>query len=505
MDPKEIARLCERLSLDDQDGPVMKMNMSIIEDGKEKMELCLVGWVFGNKIVNQEGLGDMAEQVWRTSRKVKVESMGITNFFMFHFGCKVDRQRVLSGGPWTFNNQLSSLLRPQGVGMVSSMDFTKNVPIACRSKNCARLWGELIGKVLDVDVEGPTLRARIVINVTVPLCRGLRVFIDNVTGPICIPVQYEYLPEFCFHCGIIGHKLRECPEEALVDRNGKPLANRYGEWLKAFNLKQWRKARRERKGGPYWSNSSSPSGKSNASGSGGGDSSDGGYEAVQLLRVNQETDFQKSVRGANMGKSLIESPGLDLEIGLHEGSFHGLESILEDTDVGIQKTSILPKSIDVDGAVPELSSTAGRSCSRSGSISKKGKGKSCEETAGVEENSSDSMHKKVENLIFNYSDNVELIKDPMQINKDSNMNSNIILNDNSNVYPINMVMDQDIPLRSLLTGSRNINEGNHIRKARTWKRKIRVSPEKSKSKQKSGKSPPKQVTTSPFMKSLMQT
>ncbi|PON57667.1 hypothetical protein PanWU01x14_172150 [Parasponia andersonii] len=44
------------------------------------------------------------------------------------------------------------------------------------------------------------------------------------------------------------------------------------------------------------------------------------------------------------------------------------------------------------------------SFSRSGSISKKGKGKSCEETVGVEENSSDSMHKKVENLIFNYDD-----------------------------------------------------------------------------------------------------
>ncbi|PON48389.1 hypothetical protein PanWU01x14_237840 [Parasponia andersonii] len=347
MDPEEIARLCERLNLDDQDGPVMKMNTSIIEDGKEKMELCLVGRVFGNKIVNRESQGDMAEQVWRTSRKVKVESMGITNFFIFHFGCKVDRQRVLSGGPWTFNNQLISLLRPQGVGMVSSMDFTKvpfwvqfqNVPIACRSKNCARLWGELIGKVLDVDAEGPTLRARIVINVTVPL--------------------------ILFSLWDYWAQLRECPEEALVDRNVKPLPNNYGEWLKAFNLKQWRKARRERKGGPYWSNSSSPSGKSSASGGGGGDS-DGGYEAVQLLRANQETDFQNSVGGANTGKSLIESSGLNLEIGLHEGSFHGLESRLEDTDVGIQKTSILPKSIDVDGAVPELSSTAGRSFSRSG-------------------------------------------------------------------------------------------------------------------------------------------
>ncbi|PON53129.1 Zinc knuckle CX2CX4HX4C [Parasponia andersonii] len=266
MDPEEIARLCEHLNLDDQDGPVMKMNTSIIEDGKEKMELCLVGLVFGNKIVSREGLGDMVEQVWRTSRK--------------------------------------------------------NVPIACRSENCARLWAELIGKVLDVDAESPTLRAWIAINVTVPLCRGLHVSIDNVTEPISIPVQYEYLPEFCFRYGIIGHKPRECLDEVLVDRNGKPLLNRYGQWLKAFNPKQWQKACREQKGGLYWSNSSSSSGKSSSSGGGGG-GSDEGYEAVQLLRENQETDFRKSVGGANIGKSLIEFQGLDLEIGLHEGSFHG--------------------------------------------------------------------------------------------------------------------------------------------------------------------------------------
>ncbi|PON49175.1 Zinc knuckle CX2CX4HX4C [Parasponia andersonii] len=116
-----------------------------------------------------------------------------------------DRQRVLSGGPWTFGNQLISILKPQGVGLVSSMDFTKvpfwvqfhNVPIACKSDRCARLWGELIGSVEDVDTEGPTMCARITIDVTKPLCRRLRVFTNEVSGSVSIPVQYEFLPEFC--------------------------------------------------------------------------------------------------------------------------------------------------------------------------------------------------------------------------------------------------------------------------------------------------------------------
>ncbi|PON89586.1 hypothetical protein TorRG33x02_145680 [Trema orientale] len=90
-DPEEIAKLCERLNLDEHESLVLKMNPNMYEDGKEMMELCLVGRVFGNKIVNREGLSDVAKQVWRTSRKVRVESMGVTNTFMFHFGSEADR------------------------------------------------------------------------------------------------------------------------------------------------------------------------------------------------------------------------------------------------------------------------------------------------------------------------------------------------------------------------------------------------------------------------------
>ena len=119
MDPEEVAKLCERLNLDDYKGPEMRMSPTMYQDGKEKMDLCLVGQVFGNKVVNREGLSEVADYVWHTSRKVRVEAIEVSNFFMFHFGSKSDRQRILSGGPWNFGNQLISLLKPQGVGLVS--------------------------------------------------------------------------------------------------------------------------------------------------------------------------------------------------------------------------------------------------------------------------------------------------------------------------------------------------------------------------------------------------
>ncbi|PON64798.1 hypothetical protein PanWU01x14_122730, partial [Parasponia andersonii] len=63
MDPEEIVKLCERLNLDDHEGPLMGMNPKMYEDGKEKMKLCLVRRVvFGNKFVNWDGLNKVAEQ-----------------------------------------------------------------------------------------------------------------------------------------------------------------------------------------------------------------------------------------------------------------------------------------------------------------------------------------------------------------------------------------------------------------------------------------------------------
>ena len=60
---------------------------------------------------------------WGLSRQVRVESIRINNVFLFHFGTRDDRQRVLMGGPWLFERQLLSLIKPSGIGDVSEMIF----------------------------------------------------------------------------------------------------------------------------------------------------------------------------------------------------------------------------------------------------------------------------------------------------------------------------------------------------------------------------------------------
>ncbi|KAK4847661.1 hypothetical protein QYF36_004411 [Acer negundo] len=80
------------------------------------------------------------------------------------------------------------------------------------------------------DCLGKFLRVRVAILVDKPLRRFLRVDVLGDGEETIMPIQYERLPNFCFRCGLLGHMLRECPE------NDKPLIDReltYGTWMRA--------------------------------------------------------------------------------------------------------------------------------------------------------------------------------------------------------------------------------------------------------------------------------
>ncbi|KAF4379607.1 hypothetical protein F8388_023624 [Cannabis sativa] len=160
MDLELVNRLAEVLVLDEGDGPVLSLNKAGIEEGKRRMDLCLVGKVIGPRPANKEGIEKAMKVVWKLHHRFQVEELSSKNVFRFFFGSREDRQRVYGGGPWTFDRQLICFVKPMGLGEISKMNFDfasfwisiNNVPLACMTELFAREWGEQIGKLEDIKI-----------------------------------------------------------------------------------------------------------------------------------------------------------------------------------------------------------------------------------------------------------------------------------------------------------------------------------------------------------------
>ncbi|XBH58471.1 hypothetical protein VPH35_079903 [Triticum aestivum] len=138
------------------------------------------------------------------------------------------------------------------------------IPIGIMSKETGRLIGEQIGEVMEVDSEvngdsmGVFMRIKVKIDITVPIMRFITFFIedeeeqeqanemtlerveeDDDKGEEkeekkrkIISITYEYLPDFCYSCGIIGHTEKSCPT-----RSRRTGSRQFGPWLRATMYK----------------------------------------------------------------------------------------------------------------------------------------------------------------------------------------------------------------------------------------------------------------------------
>ncbi|KAK2640225.1 hypothetical protein Ddye_028020, partial [Dipteronia dyeriana] len=135
-----------------------------------------------------------------------------------------DLDKVVYGGPWSFDNSLIVMERTIGTGTIDSLKFTRakfwvqihQVPLLCMIKAIGNFLGGMIGQVLAVDggasgvCVGKFLRVRVRVDITRPLKCCLRV--DNFgdkTEKVMI-LHYERLPNHCFQCGMIDHTMIEC-------------------------------------------------------------------------------------------------------------------------------------------------------------------------------------------------------------------------------------------------------------------------------------------------------
>uniref|UniRef100_A0ACD6AX78 Uncharacterized protein n=1 Tax=Avena sativa TaxID=4498 RepID=A0ACD6AX78_AVESA len=75
--------------------------------------------------------------------------------------------------------------------------------------------------------KGSVLRVKIKLNIKKPLMRGVMVQVGNKEKERWCPLEYEFLPAFCWTCGLIGHTDKAC---SIVLKKGEEP--QFGNWLK---------------------------------------------------------------------------------------------------------------------------------------------------------------------------------------------------------------------------------------------------------------------------------
>ena len=224
-------------------------DIQVSEEGRlDELEGCvlsLIGKFLTCKPFNRKAAKNMLRRAWGLEKGLQISEVG-SNLFQFKFQSEYELNRILKGGPWTFDNQLLMLTRWRA-GMSANNVVLEHaslwvqlwgVPFDLMSPKVVAEVGNKMGSVEDVEHRRRTddqklfLRVRVALPISKPVRRGG--FLLGSDGKRhWVTFKYERLPMICHFCGILGHDLRHCPAHFAATKGTDMVDYQYGEWLKA--------------------------------------------------------------------------------------------------------------------------------------------------------------------------------------------------------------------------------------------------------------------------------
>jgi len=162
-------------------------------------------------------------RIWCPIKGVLCKDLG-ENHFLFTFLQAAGKKRALEEGPWMFGKDLVVMVDYDAMKTIEEMDFSfipiwirvMKLPLGMMTRATGEAIGEEIGTFMCMDLDdndsvvGRFLRIKVRLDVRKPLMRGVTVCVGKEEKPLWCPVEYEFLPDFCYTCGIIGHTDRSC-------------------------------------------------------------------------------------------------------------------------------------------------------------------------------------------------------------------------------------------------------------------------------------------------------
>uniref|UniRef100_A0A7N2LGZ3 DUF4283 domain-containing protein n=1 Tax=Quercus lobata TaxID=97700 RepID=A0A7N2LGZ3_QUELO len=246
---EDVINSLENMKLTTEEEEVITVPDEGRKDEIESCNLSLIGKFLTCKPFNKRAAQNTLRKAWGLDDRVQILEVG-ASLFQFKFQTEFDLDRVLSGGPWTFDNQALLLCKWQKGMTASNVKFDSlslwvqiwGAPFDMFSTKVASEVGSRMGVVEEIEKrpkqEAQSLFMRV--KVSLPLSKPLRrggYIAGSDGGRSWVTFKYERLPMLCHYCGVLGHDTRHCAGHYAVLKNEKEVTCQYGDWLKSVGVR----------------------------------------------------------------------------------------------------------------------------------------------------------------------------------------------------------------------------------------------------------------------------
>lgn len=206
-----------------------------------KFDLCLVGRFLTEKNLNGRAMKARLADIWKPTMGINIKGIE-EGVFLFQFYHEKDRQWVLDGGPWSFDNAMLIIQAiPPGeqplkvpLWYINFWIQIHELPAGFMSETVGKQLGNFFGEFMEYDPKNSNsiwreyMRIRIRLDVRRPLKRKKKITRRDGSAFVVL-CKYERLGEFCFVCGMLTHTERFCRKN--LESKEEYVTRDWGSWL----------------------------------------------------------------------------------------------------------------------------------------------------------------------------------------------------------------------------------------------------------------------------------
>ena len=204
---EDLIQNWSRLTLSDREGPGRSLTKK-----EDVMTQSIAPKFLTKRALNVDVIARTFSPLWGLRNGFKIQNLD-DHVMLFTFDNKADVDRVLASKPWSFDKHVVVMQRNEQETAIEEIFFNQasfwvqlhGIPLCYRTMQAAikisSVIGEMSHPITPKESDGGTfLRLKITIDLSLPLCRGRLISLEN-GKKTWVSFKYERLPNMCYWCG----------------------------------------------------------------------------------------------------------------------------------------------------------------------------------------------------------------------------------------------------------------------------------------------------------------